>query len=199
MDNLVKYVCLGLLVLPVAAWVAFALLKRNVKLSNAIVAVCLGGLALTVVALLAKLSFRSSAANVYWLLAAYFAYAFAVFSGLRLKPGALKVITLIAAALPILAGYFMATVGILGLFGLVDDAIRPPTAVEAVRPGIGCETSKWNGGVLDYGGYSVHLYAYWGPLLKREIDVIHVDQSPSAHNAVPDATCADVIARHPQR
>lgn len=196
MDNLAKCVWLGLFVLPAVAWFAFALLKRNARLSNAVLTGCLVLVVVTLLAMVMKLSFRSTAANIYWWLATYLAYAFAAISALRFKSGVVRVLAAIAANLPILGGYFMATIGALGLLFIMGDATRPPMAVETVRPGIGCEMQRQDGGALGYGGYNVRLYAYWGPALKREIDAIYVDHAPSAHNPIPNAICADVVSKH---
>jgi hypothetical protein len=189
------YVWLGLIVLPPIAWVLAALLWKHPKPLN--IARTVGGawIGATLLAFCLKFSFRSPAANIDWLLGVYFACAFIAFSNRHLRPAVLKIAVTIVAALPVFSGYVLATVGMLGLASMLNDASRAPVAATFIKPGYGCQIKPWGDGPGDE-GYTVRLYAYWGSFAKREIDHLIVDETHPERGDASSATCMNVVAKH---
>jgi len=129
---------------------------------------------------------------------AYGAYCFLAVSCWQIKFLPLRIPALLGAAIPICAGYFMSTVGLLGLMFIVGDYTRAPESTEQIDMGLECRVTGW-GMVASASGYTVHLYKSWSwlPFMERSAVSIPVVQIGYVGDQPPkDASCADAVAEY---
>lgn len=179
-----------LLLGPPAAWLVLLAARRlGAGASRALLAAAAVLVALPVLACWLGIGFRDGAANLVVLCATYLAYAVLAFAApraadlpaFRRRPTALAVM-LFAAFTPMAAGYFLGTVGALGVAFLVGDAAAPPLARVIRADGLVCEVRRESGGP-SADGYHHALYREWPPLPLRW----RVAVSPSTRE--PDLGC----------
>jgi len=131
-------------------------------------------------------------ANVWTLAAAYAAYAFLVFSIGRLPwPRTARHAAIVLGALPIAYGYFLGSVGLLGLMFTAGEYVDPPKQTLRLSQNITCVMTE--GGGLD-SVYSLRLHQEWplAPLLHLQTKVISVEEGRLNQAA---ADCAELRDR----
>ena len=108
----------------------------------------------------------------------------------------IRILALVVAAVPVCIGYFLATIGALGLVFIIGDYSRPPYHTEQMRAGLVCHIRGW-GAAFTASGHSVHLYKVWPelPFLKREVAMISVNET-DPDSEPKRASCADVLAAY---
>lgn len=183
-----------LLATPVAALTLQALIDRlparHQGSTARFLSIALGAL-LTVVILanLAGIRFVPLMANIWTLATAYFAYCFLAFGIGRLPlRGMARPSAMIAGALPIAFGYFMSSVGALGLLFMVGSYANPSKETQ-LAANLVCTRIEGGG---PSGGYALHIHREWPllPVLHRQVRVI------AAKNEYEGpAQCADLIGR----
>jgi len=175
---------------PLAATLVFFTRKHRRALGLLLVSACATVL-LVLTAFLAHVEFVPRPANVVALCAAYLAYCVLAFAtGLFRRPLVKWPSTILAVA-PIAFGYFLATVGILGLMFLIGDAVREPVERRAMGGRLICQVTTWDG--IGDAGHWVDLYATWSPLpIQRRLHRLVSEQT----SAAPPVSCAD--ARFPR-
>jgi hypothetical protein len=127
--------------------------------------------------------------------AAYVAYCFVAISAWALRSRPLRILTLVATAIPVVAGYALGMVGALALIFIVGDYAEPPIQTASMADNLECRITGWGMATTD-SGYIVHLYKHWPamPLLEREVARIVVNET----NPVDDtasASCDDALAK----
>lgn len=194
MDAQLKLIWVLLLAAPIAALALQALIDRlparHEEVTARLLSITLGGfLALVFLANLAGIRFVPLMANIWTLVAAYFAYCFLAFGVGRLPlRGMVRSSAMIVAALPIAFGYFMSSVGLLALFFMVGSYANPS---KETRLATNLVCTRIEGGGPS-GGYALHVHREWPllPLLHRQVRVI------AAKNEYEGpAQCADLIGR----
>ena len=95
-----------------------------------------------------------------------------------------------AACLSVGMGYFLGTVGMLGVFFIVGDITAPPFQ-SFETPELACEATMWGGPGGD-SGYIVVLYRRWTavPWFRFRLTDTSVDETVSD----PPVSCADLVA-----
>jgi hypothetical protein len=124
---------------------------------------------------------------------AYFTYCFLVAACVQIPYRIIRYPMMIVVALPICAGYLLATIGALGLMFILGDAFSQPTHVEKMGTNLVCEISMW-GAAGSSSGYAVHLYELWPafPFIEREVVALTVVQAGYVGDTAPeDKTCND--------
>ncbi|USQ94251.1 hypothetical protein [Caulobacter sp. RL271] len=163
MDALLKLVWILLLAAPVAALALRTLINRLPARSQEAAAKPLSlvlGVFLVVVILanLAGIRFVPLIANIWTLAAAYFAYCFLAFGIGRLPlPGLVRSLALVVSALPIAFGYFLGSVGLLGLMFMVGSYANPS---KETRLATDLVCTRIDGGGPS-GGYALHVHREW--------------------------------------
>lgn len=194
MDALLKLIWSLLLATPVAALALQALIDRarteHQGPAARFLSVALGGLLVVVfLANLAGIRFVPLMTNIWTLVAAYFAYCFLVFGIGRLPlRGMIRSSAMIVGALPIAFGYFMCSIGLLGLFFMIGSYANPS---KETRLAANLVCTRIEGGGPS-GGYALHVHREWPllPLLHRQVRVI------TAKNEYEGpAQCRDLIGR----
>lgn len=115
--------------------------------------------------------FVSLTANLWALGAAYFAYCLLVFGIGRLPLSAILRNTAVSiGVLPIAFGYFLGTVGLLGVMFIVGAYSSPSTETRLAR-NLVCTRTEGGG---PSGGYELHIHREWplAPVLHRQVKVI---------------------------
>jgi hypothetical protein len=162
-----------LLATPVAALALRALIGRLRPGREAVVAAVLAIiLASVVLPGWAGIRFVPLIANIWTLAAAYFAYCFLVFCIARLPlRGMARASAMIIGALPIAFGYFLGSVGLLGLMFVIGSYAKPPEETMRLTANLVCTRIEGGG---PSGGYELHVHREWllTPLLHREVAVI---------------------------
>lgn len=128
-------------------------------------------LGVVMLASLAGVRFVSLTANLWALGATYFAYCLLVFGIGRLPVGGLlRNTALIIAVLPIAFGYFLSTVGLLGVMFAVG-AYASPSKETRLAKNLVCTRIEGGG---PSGGYELHIHREWplAPVLHRQVKVI---------------------------
>jgi hypothetical protein len=107
--------------------------------------------------------------NISTLLLAYTAYALLTVDGWGIshKRFILRALATTITALPIVFGYFLATIGFLGLLFLFGDFTGRPGHAETLAPGIGCEIRTQSGGP-SWGTTVVSVHSELTPFLRVE-------------------------------
>lgn len=115
------------------------------------------------------LRFTHPILNICALTLGYTAYAFLVVDGWGISHKAWIIRTLVTTitALPILFGYFLATIGFLALLFIFHDFTGGPRYSEQLAPGIGCEV-RLNDGGPSWGTIHVSLHRDVLPFLRWE-------------------------------
>lgn len=183
-----------LLAAPAAALALRALIDRlparHRRPTARFLSIALGAV-LTVVFLanLAGIRFVPLVANIWTLAVAYFAYCFLAFGIGRLPlPGMVRSSALVVAALPIAFGYFLGSVGALGLLFMAGSYANPSKETQ-LAANLVCTGIEGGG---PSGGYALHVHREWPllPVLHRQVRVI------TAKNEYEGpAQCADLIGR----
>lgn len=164
-----------------------ALIKRFVFGSALFIVSVMGAARLDV-------SFMSTPVNVACLAAAYLAYVFLAASFWLVKPLILRVPALVIAAVPVLAGYMMGTVGLLGLAFIIGDYANPPLQTLRIDANLECRVIAWGNATAD-SGYTVHLYrqAPLIPFVEREVSRVRVNETRPGPGPAT-ASCKDALA-----
>lgn len=160
---------------PLVAFAAFRLMHRFLPRSVAPAAwIAMGALAVVIVAGKAGVRFVEPVGNIWTLATAYAAYCFLTATTTLLPwPKWARITATALAALPIMYGYVLGTVGVLALFFITYDYTDAPLEQLSLAPGVVCTKTSW--GALDEGGYNLRIYRQWSPYLWREIKVISVN------------------------
>ncbi|MBX9620132.1 MAG: hypothetical protein K2X10_13390 [Hyphomicrobiales bacterium] len=169
-------VVLMLLVLPPIVMLAFHLAEGRWPNWWALAAALL--ILLTPITDALRISFIASIANILWIIICYFGY-FAIFlSCLQLRRRSLRWIATVMTAMPICCGLLAATIGMLGLLFILEDAKREPVYVEQIGDRLTCRVTLWGAAFTD-SGYKGSLYRTWTaiPFLWREVGWIGVNES----------------------
>lgn len=194
MDALLKLAWILLLIAPVAALVLQAsidrLPSRHQGPTARFLSIVLSALlAVVILATLAGVRFVPLMANILSLGAGYFAYCFLAFGIGRLRlPGMVRSSALIVGALPIAFGYFLGSIGLLGLMFMVGSYANPSKETQ-LAANLVCTRIEGGG---PSGGYALHVHREWPqlPVLHRQVRVI------AAKNEYEGpAQCADLIGR----
>jgi hypothetical protein len=148
-----------------------------------------------------KLNFTSTLANIVLLAVGYCAYYVLAASSLQIKTRLVRYLVLFVAALPIAAGYVLATIGGLGLAFIIGDYTAAPNHVEEMRPHLTCEITRW-GSAVSASGYTVKLYQSWPSLsfIRREVAALPVTESGTIGGEPDqDKTCTDALNTYEQK
>jgi hypothetical protein len=196
MEDAFPVIWTGLLGAPVLALVIFILLpQRRFQAQSAIFSssVLILYLALARVGL----SFVEVQANFLCFVFAYFAYSFLAVMCLRIPIKAIRIIIFVIAIVPIGLGYFLSTIGVLGLAFIVGDYTSPPQRIEQMATGLNCRITGW-GSAGSSSGYAVSLYRSWSgiPFLERKVLGVSVVQAGYSGPPPDDVSCADLLAEY---
>lgn len=168
---------------PPVALGAFLFLRRFAPRGVApTVWIFLAVLAVVIVAGEAGVRFVEPLANIWALTIAYAAYCFVTASSTLLPwPKWARITATGLAALPIMYGYVLGTVGVLALFFITYDYTEAPLERVSLAPGVVCTKTSW--GALDVGGYNLRIHRQWSSFMWREekivsIDLEHPDRGP---------------------
>ncbi len=155
-------------------------------------------LALVILACAKKISLTSLWANLILLSAAYLSYCFVAASTFTVRPIFVRVPLLVATCLPVIIGYVLTTIGVLGLGFIMADYTNIPIEAKQMRPGLNCRTTMW-GGVGD-AGYTVRLYKYSPviPFIRHEVRTTSVDESYPGSGPI-SASCDSEFFAYTQR
>jgi hypothetical protein len=143
-----------------------------------------------------RVSFASTTFNLYAIAAAYLAYCYVAVSFWRIRRPLIRIITLGIAAIPVVVGYALGTVGEMALGFAVGDYTRPPEYTELVQPGVTCRITTW--GWIPSSGLTVHLYKTWAhiPFLEKEITRRVINDADPDARVFHWKMCSDVAAGH---
>lgn len=126
------------------------------------------GIGLVILSAVFGVRFVSLSANIVVLAIAYGAYVLLVLSlsAIRLSSGA-KGIVLAVALIPVAFGYFLGTIGALGLLFTVGEFEAQANAT-SLTPGLTCVRTEGGG---PSGGYTLRVHREWSlaPFLHREV------------------------------
>jgi hypothetical protein len=152
---------------------------------------CVAVLGILVASTIIGLGFTLRAANVLCWTLGYWLYCFLAASCLLIPSKIARIVALVVAAIPILIGYVLDTVGVLGLGFILEDYSRAPDHTEQMGAGLICRITEW-GMAVGASGYTVDLYrALPVPFLERNVASITVTQTDSS---AKDVNCADALA-----
>ena len=115
-------------------------------------------------------SLRGVAADAWALAAGYLAYCTAAMAAvLRVRGRGERVLAGTVAGLPVVAGYLLGTLGVLGLAFVVGD--YEPRSARALAPGLSCRTYGFGNATTAAGGTVVEVFAHprWAPFLERSL------------------------------
>jgi hypothetical protein len=152
---------------------------------------CVAVLGILIASTMIGVGFTVRAANVLGWTLGYWSYCFLAASCLLIPSKVARIAALVIAAIPMLMGYVLGTVGVLGLAFILGDYTREPDHTEQIGPGLTCRITEW-GMAVGPSGYIVDLYRVLPvPFLKRNVASIRVtDTDPSSRAA----NCSDVLA-----
>jgi len=188
----------GLLAAPLIAIAAFVVIRwqrpawlRQLAIGAAAI------LLILIVAAALGFSFENTLANFVAFVIGYGSYNFLAVSCWQIRFLPLRVVALLGAAIPILGGYVLSTIGLLGLMLVVGDYASAPKKVEQMDSGLVCRVTGWGSAITD-SGYTVSLYRNWGwlPLIERSVVSISVNESERSIDRPSDATCADALRKY---
>lgn len=165
----------GLVGAPVAGFLTNSLWQGE-RRTTIVMAVSV--LALIGLAFITGLRFTSPVLNLSALVLAYTAYAFLTVDGWGIshKRYILRVLATSITTLPILFGYFLATIGFLGLLFMFSDFTGEPHHAETLAPGIGCEIRRNDGGPSD-GVQHISVHRDLTPFIRWELFHQSVDEN----------------------
>lgn len=134
-------------------------------------------LTLVIFACSTKISLASILVNLIFLSAAYLSFCFLAASTFTARPIFIRIPLVVATYIPIIIGYILTTIGVLGLMFIMGDYTNAPKEAKQMRPGLDCRTTMWGG--LGDSGYTVHLYKYFSiiPFIRHEVRTTSVDES----------------------
>jgi hypothetical protein len=165
---------------PLFAALTYGVARRAPRALFGVTCLAGGVLGLVALAVLLKVSFLSSRANVQALCVAYVAYCVLGLSAVRLKPPLLGKIAFATACLSMALGFFLGSTGALGVAFLLGDAVRAPLEQRLLGEGVVCVVTTDDG----IGETSYHLTLYQRrsplPLQRRLARVDAIDVSPDA-------------------
>src|SRR5205823_4049965 len=145
----------GLFAAPLIAVGVFASIRsRWPSAQRRIATICIFAIVVILGGAALGFSFKNVLLNFVCFVIAYGAYCFLAVSCWRIKFLPLRIPALLGAAIPICAGYFMCTVGLLGLMFIVGDYTRAPESTEQIDTGLECRVTGW-GMVASVSGYTV--------------------------------------------
>ncbi|BEV12168.1 hypothetical protein ATDW_26640 [Asticcacaulis sp. DW145] len=152
-------------------------------------------LAVVALAWAVGLRFTSPLANLMALALAYTAYAFLAWEGWGIgdKRIGLRMILKFVTVLPIVFGYFMATIGLLGLSFLFGDFTGKPGHAETLAPGIGCEIRTQSGGP-SWGTTAVSVHRELTPFLRWERAHQRLSEEEAVYRRASDL-CRDAYTK----
>jgi hypothetical protein len=192
-------ISLGLLIAPVLAALTFIAFPKD--LSRASFKAAFGGSVLVLLLLwgigLAGISFTEPVFNGASLVAGYFAYCFLASVCWLIPNIVVRIIALVIAAIPVVFGYLLSTIGILALMFVVGDYTRPPDRVEQMAPGLTCRVTGW-GAVGASSGYAVNLFQTFSaiPFLERRVHGHSVIQVGHLGPRPADVSCSSIWAEY---
>jgi len=190
---------LGLLIAPVLAVSTFIALRKDLSCAGS--RAIFGGSVLILLLLwgigLAGVSFTEPVFNGVSFVAGYFAYCLLASACWLIPSIVVRILALVIAAIPIVFGYILSTVGVLGLMFIVADYTRPPDSVEQMAPGLTCRVTGW-GAVGASSGYAVNLYQTWSavPFLERRVHGHSVIQDGYSGTRPADVSCSSIWAEY---
>lgn len=187
----------GLLAAPIVAIVVFVSIKRKFPKAQAVVArSAVAALLVIACSFVLGISFTAAPINCVCLAIAYLAFCYLAVSCWLIPNKVFRVFALIGFAMPIVIGYFVVTVGFLGLAFSVGDSGNVPLHTENVRTDLVCRIIPWGMAFTD-SGYTVHLYKHWAavPFLEREVEKIVINQSEPGAGSIT-VTCHDALLAH---
>jgi hypothetical protein len=167
----------ALLLIPPAALISIRLLQNRVTILQ-LASVIVGIVTTTIMAVYFHIGFIFPLVSILWFFVGYFTYCFFAAFCFRIKRKALRFLSLVILAVPIVLGYALATVGRLGLMFILADVLAKPSYSQVTADGLNCKVTGW-GGAWGDSGFRGGLYRTWSfvPLIQKEITWIDVDQS----------------------
>jgi hypothetical protein len=187
---------LALLFSPILALAVFAVLERfHPNISGHLARLSAAMVAITVIAVVARIGLSSGMGEVFWVLLCWFGYCFLVAFCFRIRQKILRIIAIVFGILPVLAGYVAITLmhgAALFVFILVlFDWVSSPRS-EAMADGTVCEVKTY-GFVGSASGHTVRLYRHlpYIPLIRQMIDGVQIDETSGDE----DVSCAELYAK----
>ncbi|WP_423147070.1 hypothetical protein [Rubrolithibacter danxiaensis] len=156
---------IGLLATPILAY----LLYKKFSINKNIIAWLLGSLSVLALCWFFDISFKGDTLDFVLPISLYISYCYLMFHLFQLKNKLAKFFACFVAAVPILAGYLVATLGILGLM-MVSLDFESERTVDLGNDSYFREYGHGNA-TTDDGGLKVDVYKYlpWFPLLEKRI------------------------------
>lgn len=141
--------------------------------------------------------FVAPTADIAWALCCFVAYCVLVARCWRTGWKPLRFVVRTIALVPICVGYFLSTVGVLGLGFIVGDMTSPPFRTERMPGGLLCSVTSW-GYAFSSSGYRVQLHRRWDavPFVQREVASVSIDETDEAEPQT--ASCESVFASYKQ-
>jgi hypothetical protein len=175
---------------PLAFVVFFTIQKTRTGIQLSVSLLLIPSLLISLIMFIFGFRFTNPLISIFWLAGSYFLYCLLAASTLQIKFKPLRYLVLIVAALPICLGYILGTVGLLGLFFIVGDMVRPPDQTEEMETSLVCELTLT--GFAGSSDYSVDLYESWPriPFIRRRLAHLSVDPGDVSS---ADETCADAL------
>lgn len=192
---------IGLLAAPLVALAAFTSTRGYWRfMLRWLVSASALTLAIVVTSNALGFSFRGATPNVAAFIIAYGAYCFLAFACWQIRFLPLRLLALAVGVLPIIAGYALGTVGMLGLLFIIGDYARPPVRTEQLEGDLQCEVRLWGMAASD-SGYTVRLYRVWTklPFIEQSLARASVNQTDTSKGPPQDVTCADLVTRYEKK
>jgi hypothetical protein len=154
--------------------------------------VCIAILITTIFAFRLGFSLAAAKANVGWLWICYLAYCLLAAFCLAINKRWLRAAALTITAIPILLGYALATIGVIGFFWILGDVLTESPRTQVLEDGLICKIDEWGSAVTD-SGYTVRLYSSWPavPFLQREV----ARESVNFNKTNDDISCEALVAK----
>jgi hypothetical protein len=120
-------------------------------------------------------SFTNTCVNFLTARGAYGCYCLLAAGCISIRHWFPRGIAVLIAAIPIGLGYFVASMGILGLGFAIGDETRASDSVQPMTPGLTCISSAW--GMAGNEGEYIDLYRTWPliPFVKRDVVSLNDD------------------------
>jgi len=134
--------------------------------------------------------------NILFLCVLYVSYNFLYFQHRLLSKIWMKWGLGIIFSVPILAAYFLATIGVLALLFLVGDVVSSPVRSEPMADNLVCERTFWGMAASD-SGYTDTLYwrSKYFPFIQKNVGQSRVNETECAKNGcvTPVAGCKELF------
>jgi len=135
--------------------------------------------------------------NVFFLCVLYASYNFLYFQHMLLSNIWAKWGARILFSVPIMAAYFLATIGGLALLALVHDGVGSPIRSEPMADNLVCERTGWGMAATD-SGHTDTLYWRWKyfPFIQKNVGQSTVNENECVRNGcvLPVYDCKDLLA-----